>query len=303
MQRESCVSSANSEGIRRQRRANKDVLELVEAGDDSITLWLRQVGKQPLLTSEQELRVAKCAAEGCDTCKRTMVEANLRLVVSIAKRYAAKGLSLQDLIQEGNVGLMKAVSKFDASKGFRFSTYATWWIRQTISRAINDSGRTIRVPVHTSEAMNRLSRVSNRLSSELGREATEQEIAKALGISVDKVRLFQQVMVDPISLDTRVGEHDDACLCDFVVDSHAESEDQIADRTVLRERLDRILNTLTTREREVIEMRFGLLDGTYYTLEQVAEQLDVTKERIRQIESNSLKKLKHPSRARQLVDE
>lgn len=303
MQPERCVTSASIEGIQRQRRAGKDVLELAANGDDSISLWLRQVGKQPLLTSEQELRVAKCASEGCDTCKRTMVEANLRLVVSIAKRYATKGLSLQDLIQEGNVGLMKAVSKFDATKGFRFSTYATWWIRQTISRAINDSGRTIRVPVHTSEAMSRLSRVSSRLSSELGREATEQEIAKALGISPDKVRLFQQVMVDPISLDTRVGEYDDACLSDFVVDSQAESEDQITDRTVLRERLNKILGTLTPREREVIELRFGLTDGTYYTLEQVADRLEVTRERIRQIESNSLKKLKHPSRARQLLDD
>lgn len=270
--------------------------------EDSVRMWLRRIGRIPLLTAEQEVELARCAKNGCEVCKRAMIEANLRLVVSIAKRFVGRGLSLQDLIQEGNMGLIRAVEKFDYRKGYRFSTYATWWIRQAISRAISDHGRTIRVPVHTLEAVNRLIKTATQLQQQLGREATETEIGRALGISAAKVRDFLRAIADPVSLETPVGENDDAALGEFLVDSVEETPAEAAVRSMVRGRIDDILDTLSEREKGVISLRYGLADGRAHTLEEVARSFQVTRERIRQIEQKSLKKLKHPSRARKLLE-
>lgn len=270
--------------------------------EDSVKMWLKRIGRIPLLTPEQESAVARHAQVGCDTCKKILIEANLRLVVSIAKKFVGRGLSMQDLIQEGNMGLIRAVEKFDANRGFRFSTYATWWIRQAISRAISDHGRTIRVPVHTLEAVNRMLKAANSLQQQLGREATVAELSESLGIPQEKVHDFIRAIHEPLSLDTPVGESEDAALGEFLVDRGGETPADAAMRSIVRRRIDDVLNTLTEREREVIAMRYGLQDGQAHTLEEVARCFQVTRERIRQIEQKSLKKLKHPSCARSLQE-
>ncbi len=270
--------------------------------DDSVKMWLRKIGRIPLLTPEQELALAHGSQGGSEQCKQMLIEANLRLVVSIAKKFLGRGLSMQDLIQEGNMGLIRAVEKFDANRGFRFSTYATWWIRQAISRAISDQGRTIRVPVHTLEAVNRLMRATSQLQQRFGREPTPQELADELGITEDKVHDFFRAISDPLSLETPIGESEDSTLAEFIVDGCGETPADAALRSVLRRRIDDVLAALTEREREVILMRFGLTDGQPHTLEEVARSFQVTRERIRQIEQKSLKKLKHPSQSQHLKE-
>lgn len=270
--------------------------------EDSVRMWLRRIGRTPLLTPEQELELARVAEDGNPVCKVALIEANLRLVVSIAKKFQGRGLSMQDLIQEGNMGLIRAVEKFDYRKGYRFSTYATWWIRQAICRAISDQARTIRVPVHTLEAVNRLLKIATRLQQRLGREPSEGELAQELNLSPDKVRDFFRAIAEPISLEMPVGENEDAALKEFIEDREEETPAEAAVRAMVRKRIDDILSTLSEREREVILMRFGLLDGRAHTLEEVAKCFQVTRERIRQIEQKSLKKLKHPSRARRLLE-
>lgn len=274
----------------------------LQSVDDSVKMWLRKIGRIPLLTAEQELALARAAQTGCMDCKKVLIESNLRLVVSIAKKFLGRGLSMQDLIQEGNMGLIRAVEKFDANRGFRFSTYATWWIRQAISRAISDQGRTIRVPVHTLEAVNRLMRVANQLQQRLGREPTAHELADELGITEDKVHDFFRAITEPLSLETPIGESEDSTLAEFIVDGQGETPADAAVRSVLRRRIDEVLDALTERERDVILMRFGLVDGQPHTLEEVARSFQVTRERIRQIEQKSLKKLKHPSRSKHLQE-
>lgn len=268
--------------------------------EDSVRMWLRRIGRIPLLTQEQEARIAGHMKQGCPSCKMLLIEANLRLVVSIAKRYAGRGLSMQDLIQEGNMGLIRAVEKFDIDRGFRFSTYATWWIRQSICRAISDFGRTIRVPVHTLEAVNRMARATGKLQQELGREPTIEEVAKELGTSKERVQEFVRALSEPLSLETPVGDSEDAALGEFLVDSNGSSPAEQAMRSLVRRNIEEMLETLTEREREVICMRYGLPDGSPHTLEEVARFFQVTRERIRQIEQKGLKKLKHPSRAKAL---
>jgi RNA polymerase primary sigma factor len=270
--------------------------------EDSVRMWLGRIGRIPLLTSDEEASLARHARNGCAECKALLIEANLRLVVSIAKRFLNRGLSIQDLIQEGNMGLIRAVEKFDPDRGFRFSTYATWWIRQAISRALSDHGRTIRVPVHALEAVNRIMRAATQLQMTLGREATPSEIGDSLNLPAERVLDFHRVMSEPLSLDMPVGESDDAALSDFLVDSTGETPVDAALRSVLRVRLLEALEKLTQREREVICMRFGLVDGHPHTLDEVARCFSVTRERIRQIEQKSLKKLKHPSLSAMLQD-
>jgi RNA polymerase primary sigma factor len=270
--------------------------------DDSVNMWVRRIGAISLLTPEQERSLAMRAQNGCARCKRMMIEANLRLVVSVAKRFLGRGLAMQDLIQEGNLGLIKAVEKFDFRKGFRFSTYATWWIRQAISRAVCDHGRTIRVPVHTLESVNRVLKASCNLQQKLGREATEEEIAKAMGLPLDKVRASLRAIMDPLSLESPVGEHEDSALGDFLVDRAHETPADAATRAFLRDRIESVLETLEQRERDVIRMRYGLLDGRVHTLEDVARAFNVTRERVRQIEQKGMEKLKHPSRAKKLQE-
>lgn len=270
--------------------------------DDSVRMWLKRIGQIPLLNADEEIRLAINAKSGCEESKQVMIESNLRLVVSIAKRFMGRGLAMQDLIQEGNVGLIRAVEKFDPARGYRFSTYATWWIRQAISRAISDQGRTIRVPVHTLEAVNRLVRMSSALQQKLGRDATDTEISGALGIAVEKVRDLKRAICDPVSLESPVGESEDSQLSEYLKDGQGEEADVVAGRALMRRRINEILDTLTDREKGVILLRFGLADGRAYTLEEVANAFHVTRERVRQIEQSSLKKLKHPSRSRRLLE-
>lgn len=270
--------------------------------DDSVRSWLQRIGKYSLLTPEQEVALATHSRQGCLKCKRALIEANLRLVVSIAKRFVGRGLQMQDLIQEGNMGLIRAVEKFDPNRGFRFSTYATWWIRQAISRSICDHGRTIRVPVHTLEAVNRMMKTSNQLQQRLGREATAEEISEIMNVPVERVQDFHRAIIEPLSLDTPVGESEDAALAEFIVDRRNENPADVAMRSILRRKIEDILSSLGEREREVISMRYGLIDGQPHTLEEVARCFQVTRERIRQIEQKSLKKLKHPSSSRILAE-
>jgi RNA polymerase primary sigma factor len=270
--------------------------------EDSVRMWLQKIGRIPLLTPEEEIAYARCSRLECDRCKQILVESNLRLVVSIAKRFVGRGLSMQDLIQEGNMGLIRAVEKFDPDRGFRFSTYATWWVRQGISRALSDHGRTIRVPVHTLEAVNRMLKHSGQLQQVLGREATASEIGESLNISAERVEDFQRAITEPLSLDSPVGESDDSSLSEFLVDRRCENPAEMAGRALLRRQIEQLLGTLATREREVIMMRYGLFDGQPHTLEEVARCFRVTRERIRQIEQKSLKKLKHPSRLKPLQE-
>ena len=270
--------------------------------DDPIRMYLKEIGKIKLLSSEEETQIAIRMAEGDEQARRRMSEANLRLVVSIAKRYMGRGMQLLDLIQEGNLGLMKAVEKFDYTKGYKFSTYATWWIRQSITRAIADQARTIRIPVHMVETINRVLRTSHAMVQELGREPTTEEIAAQLHLDVSKVEEVLKIAQEPISLETPIGEEEDSHIGDFVQDEAASQPADEASYTLLREQLEEVLKTLTPREEEVLRMRFGLQDGKPHTLEEVGKEFDVTRERIRQIESKALRKLRHPSRSKKLRD-
>ena len=266
--------------------------------DDPVKLYLKEIGGYPLLSIDEEIELAKKIEAGDNYAKKKLAESNLRLVVSIAKRYVGRGLSFLDLIQEGNLGLIKAVDKFDYTKGYKFSTYATWWIRQSITRSIADQSRTIRIPVHMSEVINKTYRVSRSLLQELGREPTEQELADALEMPIEKVREILKVSSDPISLDTPIGEEDDSHLGDFIKDDSIVGPEDAAAYSMLQEQISKLLGTLTEREQRVLTLRFGLDDGRTRTLEEVGKEFNVTRERIRQIEAKALRKLRHPSRAR-----
>ncbi len=268
--------------------------------DDPVRMYLKEIGKVPLLSNEREKELAGLMAQGDKKAKDELVEANLRLVVSIAKRYVGKGMFFLDLIQEGNLGLMKAVDKFDYTKGYKFSTYATWWIRQAITRAIADQARTIRIPVHMVETIHKVARYQRQMMQELGREPTAAEIGEKMGMSAEKVREIMKVAQDPVSLETPIGEEEDSHLGDFIPDEDTPAPSEAASATILREVIEQQLNTLTAREAHVIKLRFGLYDGRMRTLEEVGREFNITRERIRQIESKALRKLRHPSRARHL---
>lgn len=270
--------------------------------EDPVRMYLKEIGKVPLLTAEEEIELAKRMEEGDQEAKKRLAEANLRLVVSIAKRYVGRGMLFLDLIQEGNLGLIKAVEKFDASKGFKFSTYATWWIRQAITRAIADQARTIRIPVHMVETINKLIRVQRQLLQELGREPLPEEIAEAMELPVERVREIQKISQEPVSLETPIGEEEDSHLGDFIQDDNVPVPADEAAFTLLKEQLSEVLGTLTEREQKVLRLRFGLDDGRARTLEEVGREFNVTRERIRQIEAKALRKLRHPSRSRKLKD-
>ena len=270
--------------------------------DDPVRMYLKEIGKVPLLSADEEIDLAKRMEKGDNEAKRRLAEANLRLVVSIAKRYVGRGMLFLDLIQEGNLGLIKAVEKFDYRKGYKFSTYATWWIRQAITRAIADQARTIRIPVHMVETINKLIRVSRQLLQELGREPQPEEIAKEMGMSVDKVREIMKISQEPVSLETPIGEEEDSHLGDFIPDDDAPAPAEAAAFTLLKEQLIDVLDTLTAREEKVLRLRFGLDDGRARTLEEVGKEFNVTRERIRQIEAKALRKLRHPSRSKKLKD-
>lgn len=279
----------------------EDLIALSNAiSDDPVKLYLKEIGSYPLLSTEEEIYLAKKIQEGQTYAKQALAESNLRLVVSIAKRYVGRGLSFLDLIQEGNLGLIKAVDKFDYTKGYKFSTYATWWIRQAITRSIADQSRTIRIPVHMSEVINKTYRVSRTLLQELGREPTEQELSDAMHLPIEKIREILKISADPISLDTPIGEEDDSHLGDFIKDDTIVGPEDAAAYTVLQDQIVRLLDTLTEREQRVLILRFGLQDGRTRTLEEVGKEFNVTRERIRQIEAKALRKLRHPSRVRML---
>ena len=270
--------------------------------EDPVRMYLKEIGKVPLLSADEEVELAKRMAEGDEEAKKRLAEANLRLVVSIAKRYVGRGMLFLDLIQEGNLGLIKAVEKFDYHKGFKFSTYATWWIRQAITRAIADQARTIRIPVHMVETINKLIRVSRQLLQELGREPTPEEIAEELDMPVERVREILKISQEPVSLETPIGEEEDSHLGDFIQDDNVPVPAEAAAATLLKEQLDEVLDTLTEREQKVLRLRFGMNDGRARTLEEVGKEFNVTRERIRQIEEKALRKLRHPSRSRKLKD-
>ena len=270
--------------------------------DDPVRMYLREIGKIPLLTFDEELDLAKRILEGDEEAKQKLAESNLRLVVSIAKKYVGRGMLFLDLIQEGNMGLIKAVEKFDYTKGFKFSTYATWWIRQAITRAIADQARTIRIPVHMVETINKLIRTSRNLLQQMGREPTPEEIAKEMEIPVEKVVEIQKIAQDPVSLETPIGEEEDSHLGDFIQDEDSPAPHDAASYTLLKEQLEEVMNTLTPREAKVLKLRFGLEDGKTRTLEEVGKEFNVTRERIRQIEAKALRKLRHPSRSKKLRD-
>ena len=270
--------------------------------EDPVRMYLKEIGKVPLLTAEEEIELAKRMEAGDEEAKKRLAEANLRLVVSIAKRYVGRGMLFLDLIQEGNLGLIKAVEKFDYSKGFKFSTYATWWIRQAITRAIADQARTIRIPVHMVETVNKLIRVSRQLLQELGREPSPEEIAEEMNMSVERVREILKISQEPVSLETPIGEEEDSHLGDFIQDDNVPVPADAAAFTLLKEQLVEVLSTLTDREQKVLRLRFGLDDGRARTLEEVGKEFNVTRERIRQIEAKALRKLRHPSRSRKLKD-
>lgn len=270
--------------------------------NDPVRMYLKEIGRISLLSSEEEMDISKRVALDDKEAKRILAESNLRLVVSIAKRYVGRGLLFLDLIQEGNIGLMKAVEKFDYDKGYKFSTYATWWIRQAITRALADQARTIRVPVHMVETINKMSRVQRQLTLELNREPSEEEIAKKMGVGVDKVREVLKISQEPVSLETPIGEEDDSHLGDFLKDESSLSPEEYTENEILKEEIKEVLMSLQAREQEVLELRFGLIDGTCHTLEEVGKKFNVTRERIRQIEAKALRKLRHPSRAKKLKD-
>ena len=270
--------------------------------EDPVRMYLKEIGKVPLLSAEEEIELAKRMELGDEEAKKRLAEANLRLVVSIAKRYVGRGMLFLDLIQEGNLGLIKAVEKFDYRKGYKFSTYATWWIRQAITRAIADQARTIRIPVHMVETINKLIRVSRQLLQELGREPSPEEIAEEMRMPVDRVREILKISQEPVSLETPIGEEEDSHLGDFIQDDNVPVPAEAAAQTLLKEQLDEVLDTLTEREQKVLRLRFGMNDGRARTLEEVGKEFDVTRERIRQIEAKALRKLRHPSRSRKLRD-
>ena len=270
--------------------------------EDPVRMYLKEIGKVPLLSADEEIELAKRMSEGDEEAKKRLAEANLRLVVSIAKRYVGRGMLFLDLIQEGNLGLIKAVEKFDYQKGFKFSTYATWWIRQAITRAIADQARTIRIPVHMVETINKLIRVSRQLLQELGREPMPEEIAKEMDMPVERVREILKISQEPVSLETPIGEEEDSHLGDFIQDDNVPVPAEAAAQTLLKEQLNEVLDTLTEREQKVLRLRFGMNDGRARTLEEVGKEFDVTRERIRQIEAKALRKLRHPSRSRKLRD-
>ena len=270
--------------------------------EDPVRMYLKEIGKVPLLSADEEIELAKRMSDGDEDAKKRLAEANLRLVVSIAKRYVGRGMLFLDLIQEGNLGLIKAVEKFDYQKGFKFSTYATWWIRQAITRAIADQARTIRIPVHMVETINKLIRVSRQLLQELGREPSPEEIAEELDMPVERVREILKISQEPVSLETPIGEEEDSHLGDFIQDDNVPVPAEAAAATLLKEQLNEVLETLTDREQKVLRLRFGMNDGRARTLEEVGKEFDVTRERIRQIEAKALRKLRHPSRSRKLRD-
>ena len=270
--------------------------------NDNVRMYLKEIGKISLLTLDEEQELSKRVADGDEHAKNILAESNLRLVVSIAKRYVGRGLLFLDLIQEGNIGLMKAVEKFDYDKGYKFSTYATWWIRQAITRALADQARTIRVPVHMVETINKMARIERQMTLELNREPTDQELSKMMGLSVEKIAEIRKISQDPVSLETPIGEEDDSHLGDFLADERTMSPEEFATYEILKDELREVLDTLTVREKEVLELRFGLFDGSSHTLEEVGKQFKVTRERIRQIEAKALRKLRHPSRAKKLRD-
>ena len=270
--------------------------------EDPVRMYLKEIGKVPLLSAEEEIDLAQRMEEGDESAKKRLAEANLRLVVSIAKRYVGRGMLFLDLIQEGNLGLIKAVEKFDYRKGYKFSTYATWWIRQAITRAIADQARTIRIPVHMVETINKLIRVSRQLLQELGREPTPEEIAEEMNMSVERVREILKISQEPVSLETPIGEEEDSHLGDFIQDDNVPVPADAAAFTMLKDQLEEVLSTLTEREQKVLRLRFGLDDGRARTLEEVGKEFNVTRERIRQIEAKALRKLRHPSRSRKLKD-
>ncbi len=293
-------------GDHSQEEEDKDKLDItVPEGiniDDPVRMYLKEIGKVPLLTADEEIELAKKMEDGDEIASRKLAEANLRLVVSIAKRYVGRGMLFLDLIQEGNLGLIKAVEKFNYRKGFKFSTYATWWIRQAITRAIADQARTIRIPVHMVETINKLIRVSRQLLQELGREPAPEEIAEEMGLTVEKVREILKIAQEPVSLETPIGEEEDSHLGDFIPDDDAPAPAESAAFTLLKEQLLDVLDTLTPREEKVLRLRFGLDDGKARTLEEVGKEFNVTRERIRQIEAKALRKLRHPSRSKKLKD-
>ncbi|MBQ9543615.1 MAG: RNA polymerase sigma factor RpoD [Clostridia bacterium] len=270
--------------------------------EDHVRMYLKEIGKVPLLNADEEMELARKMSEGDKAAKDMLVEANLRLVVSIAKRYVGRGMFFLDLIQEGNLGLMKAVDKFDYSKGYKFSTYATWWIRQAITRAIADQARTIRIPVHMVETINKVLRASRQLLQELGHEASAEEISEMMNMPVDRVREIMKIAQEPVSLETPIGEEEDSHLGDFIPDDDALAPAEAASQTLLREQLEEVLHTLTPREEQVLKLRFGFKDGRQRTLEEVGKEFNITRERIRQIEAKALRKMRHPSRAKKLKD-
>ena len=270
--------------------------------NDPVRMYLKEIGRISLLSSTEEMEISRRVADGDEEAKRILAESNLRLVVSIAKRYVGRGLLFLDLIQEGNIGLMKAVEKFDYDKGYKFSSCATWWIRQAITRALADQARTIRVPVHMVETINKMSRVQRQLTLELNREPSEEEIAKKMGVGIEKVREVLKISQEPVSLETPIGEEEDSHLGDFLKDESSLSPEEYTENEILKEEIKEVLMSLQAREQEVLELRFGLIDGTCHTLEEVGKKFNVTRERIRQIEAKALRKLRHPSRAKKLRD-
>ena len=298
------LDDADDDFLKEEEEIDLDAIDLLEGigTEDPVRMYLKEIGKVPLLSAEEEIELAQRMEDGDEDAKKRLAEANLRLVVSIAKRYVGRGMQFLDLIQEGNLGLIKAVEKFDYTKGYKFSTYATWWIRQAITRSIADQARTIRIPVHMVETINRLIRTSRQLLQELGREPTPEEIAARMDMPVERVREIMKISQDPVSLETPIGEEEDSHLGDFIQDDHVQVPVDAATFTLLHEQLMEVLDTLTEREQKVLRLRFGLDDGRPRTLEEVGRDFNVTRERIRQIEAKALRKLRHPSRSKKLKD-